>query len=103
MYVGMLPALWPILIDKHHLSLTLVGVFTTLSSLILVPAQPLTGHLVDRYGLLNVTVVAGLLLASILMSAVVYPTSFLVVGTMVVLARIGNSLLHPGAARQVTA
>jgi FSR family fosmidomycin resistance protein-like MFS transporter len=103
MYVGMLPALWPILIDKHHLSLTLVGAFTTLSSMVLVPAQPFTGHLVDRYGLLNVTVVAGLLLASILMPSVVYPASFLAVGAMVVLARVGNSLLHPGSARQVTA
>jgi FSR family fosmidomycin resistance protein-like MFS transporter len=103
MYVGMLPALWPILIDKHHLSLTLVGAFTTGSSLLLIPAQPLTGHLVDRYGLLNVTVVVGLLLASILMPAAVYPASFVAVAVMVIAARIGNSLLHPGSARQVTA
>jgi FSR family fosmidomycin resistance protein-like MFS transporter len=102
-YVGMLPALWPILIDKHRLSLTLVGAFTTLSSLALIPAQPVTGHLVDRYGMLAVTVVVGLLLASLLMPAVVYPASFLTVVVMVVLARLGNSLVHPGSARQVTA
>lgn len=102
-YVGMLPALWPILIDKHRLSLTLVGAFTTLSSLALMPAQPLTGHLVDRHGLLNVTIIAGLLLGSILMPAIVYPASFLAVVPMVILARVGNSLVHPGSARQVTA
>ncbi len=100
-YVTFLSPLWPILIEKYGISLTAVGVFTSVSTLALLPVQPVTGYVVDRYGL-AVILVASPIVAS-LSGLILLPRTFLMAALVIVLGKIGNAIFHPPAARVIAA
>ena len=49
-YVGLLPVLYPLLINRFHLNLATVGVVTLAYSGMAAVSQPVFGILADRYG-----------------------------------------------------
>ena len=94
MYFGMLSPLWPLLIDKLHLSLTSVGAVTSITGFLIMPVQPITGWLVDRHshgwfpvlGLIGVAVSFGLI-------GLVPSIGLLIL--CILCGRFANAIFHP--------
>lgn len=100
MYVSILNPLWPLLITKLQLSLTSVGAFTSIIGLLLLPVQPATGWLVDRFSR-GWFMMLGLTGAAVFMSLVGLVPTYSLLIVFVLVGRFANSIFHPHAAIMV--
>jgi len=95
---AVIPAVYPILKDKYHLTFTQIGLITFAYQLAASILQPFVGFYTDKkpqpyskiFGMLFT--LAGIILLS-------YATSFGIILVSVVLVGIGSSIFHPEASR----
>jgi len=99
MYLTFIPPLWPLFIERYALSLTTVGVVTTVLSVLVLPVQPVTGHIVDRRNPRALFVVGPVLSALAFSFLPVVPAFWMVIVLMAI-GRAANSLYHPPSAKQ---
>ena len=102
MYYATLIPLWPLLIDRMALTLTDVGIFTSLTSFMLMPVQPFIGWLVDRFPRAWFMIL-GLIGAALGMSFIGLAPTYTLLMVCVVFGRFSNSIFHPHAAMMVRA
>ncbi len=102
MYFATLIPLWPLLIVRLDLSLTDVGVFTSVTSFLLMPVQPITGWLVDRFPRAWF-MIFGLAGSALGMSLIGLAPTYALLMACVVIGRFSNSIFHPHAAMMVRA
>jgi FSR family fosmidomycin resistance protein-like MFS transporter len=99
MYLTFIPPLWPLFIQRYSLSLTTVGVVTTVLSVLVLPVQPVTGHIVDRRNP-RILFVVGPVLSALAFSFLGVVPAFWMVVLLMAIGRAGNSLYHPPSAKQ---
>jgi len=95
-YVGLLPVLYPLLINRFQLNLETVGLVTLAYSGIASVSQPLFGILADRHG----TRFTGLALVwtAATFSAVGFVPTFPGLVVLAALSGLGSGAFHPFAA-----
>src|SRR5919201_1684898 len=100
-YVGVLPVLYPLLIQRFQLSLETVGLVTLAYSGVASVSQPFFGWLADRYG----TRFTGLALAwtALTFSTLGFAPSFPALVAMAAAAGLGSGAFHPFGALNVGA
>src|SRR5919201_4960751 len=100
-YVGVLPVLYPLLIQRFELSLETVGLVTLAYSGVASVSQPFFGWLADRYG----TRLTGLALAwtALTFSTLGFAPSFPALVLMAAAAGLGSGAFHPFGALNVSA
>src|SRR5262252_11142073 len=98
-YVGLLPVLYPLLINRFHLNLATVGVVTLAYSGMAAVSQPLFGILADRYG----TRFTGLAVAwtATTFAAVGFVPTFPALVAVAALSGLGSGAFHPFGALTV--
>ena len=92
-YVGLLPVLYPLLIQRFHLDLGTVGLVTLAYSGMASVSQPLFGVLADRHG----TRFTGLTLAwtALTFASVGFVPSFPALVAVAALSGLGSGAFHP--------
>lgn len=98
-YVGLLPVLYPLLINRFHLNLETVGLVTLAYSGMASVSQPLFGILADRYG----TRLTGLALVwtAATFSAVGFVPTYPALVAVAALSGLGSGAFHPFGALTV--
>jgi MFS transporter, FSR family, fosmidomycin resistance protein len=96
-YMGFLTPLYPIIVDKFSLSLSLVGVVSMVAALAAAVSQPLFGMLYDRFGLTRAIYLAPLA-TGVLVSSLGVASSFPVFLVLLFLGCLGSSAFHPKGA-----
>jgi MFS transporter, FSR family, fosmidomycin resistance protein len=98
-YVGLLPVLYPLLINRFHLNLATVGLVTLAYSGMAAVSQPLFGILADRYG----TRFTGLAVAwtATTFAAVGFVPTFPALVAVAALSGLGSGAFHPFGALTV--
>jgi len=98
-YVGLLPVLYPLLINRFHLDFGTVGLVTLAYSGMASVSQPLFGILADRHG----TRFTGLALAwtAVTFAAVGFAPSFPLLVAVAALSGLGSGAFHPFGALTV--
>ena len=100
-YVGVLPVLYPLLIQRFELSLQTVGLVTLAYTGVASVSQPFFGWLADRHG----TRFTGLALAwtALTFSTLGFAPSFPALVAMAAAAGLGSGAFHPFGALNVSA
>jgi MFS transporter, FSR family, fosmidomycin resistance protein len=92
-YVGLLPVLYPLLIDKFALDLKTVGLLTLAYSGIASLAQPFFGWLADRFGTRRIGL--ALIWTALLFATIGFAPSFGIVLALAAAAGLGSGAYHP--------
>jgi FSR family fosmidomycin resistance protein-like MFS transporter len=96
-YMGFLTPLYPILMDKFGLSLSLVGAVSMAAALASALSQPFFGILFDRFGA-SASLYLAPLLTGLLVSALGIAPSFTVFLVLLCLGCLGSAAFHPKGA-----
>src|SRR5205807_6224003 len=98
-YVGLLPVLYPLLINRFHLDLGTVGLVTLAYTGMASVSQPLFGILADRYG----TRFTGLALAwtALTFASIGFVPTFPLLVAVAALSGLGSGAFHPFGALTV--
>ena len=98
-YVGLLPVIYPLLIQRFHLDLGTVGLVTLAYSGMASVSQPLFGVLADRYG----TRFTGLALAwtALTFASIGFVPTFPALVAVAALSGLGSGAFHPFGALTV--
>jgi FSR family fosmidomycin resistance protein-like MFS transporter len=100
MYMGFLPALLPLIVQRLDLTLTGVGLLISTVNLVSQLSQPLFGYLGDRTGR-RVLAIAGPLVTTLSMSWLGLVGSYELLLLTVVLGSLGTAVFHPQGAALV--
>jgi FSR family fosmidomycin resistance protein-like MFS transporter len=96
-YMGFLTPLYPIVMEKFGLSLSLVGVVSMVAALASALSQPLFGMLFDRFGV-SASLYLAPLLTGIFVSCLGPAPSFAVFLILLFLGCLGSAAFHPKGA-----
>ena len=98
-YAGVIPVLYPLLIDRFQLSLATVGLVSLAYSGMAAVSQPLFGFLADRFG----TRLTGLALCwtALIFSAIGFVTTFPQLVLLALASGLGSGAFHPLGALDV--
>lgn len=96
-YGGFLSALMPILIERWGLSLALAGALSSLRMVAASFAQPLAGHLADRWGY-KAFLLLGPGVTCTVMALLFHFPGYLALGGALFLAGLGTAAFHPAGA-----
>ena len=96
-YMGFLTPLFPIVMDRFGLSLSLVGTISMVAALASALSQPLFGMLFDRYGI-SASLYLAPLLTGILISCLGIAGSFPLFLVLLFLGCLGSAAFHPKGA-----
>lgn len=96
LYNSFISPLFPLFIEKHHLSLTQVGVIAGVSRFCAFVVQPSAGYLADRFQN-RVFILGGLMLAVIFIPLAGIAVSFWMLLFFIVIGSIGTAMFHPSA------
>jgi len=99
-YISFISPLYPVFIDRLHLSLTQVGVISGVNRLLAFIVQPSVGYFSDRYetkGFIG----AGLALCIVFIPLSGIAPSFWLLLLLVAAGSIGNAMFHPSATGMV--
>lgn len=99
-YISFVSPLFPVFIDKLHLSLTQVGIIAGVSRLLAFIVQPSVGYFADRYQT-RAFILGGLLLCIVFMPLSGIAPSFWVLLFFISVGSVGNSMFHPSATGMV--
>jgi len=97
LYMGFLPALLPLMVERLGLSLALAGGLVSIVNLASQLTQPVLGHFADRIGR-RVLVLVGPLVTTFAMASLGLMTSYEMLLVALLLGSFGNSAFHPQAA-----
>ena len=95
--MGFLTPLYPIIVDKFGLSLSLVGVVSMVAALASALSQPFFGMLFDRFGF-SASLYLAPLLTGLLVSCLGIAPSFTVFLVLLCLGCLGSAAFHPKGA-----
>lgn len=95
-YSAFITPILPFIAVKLGITMTVASLMISVSHLSSSIAQPLFGHLSDKYRR-RFFIIAGLLIASFFMSAIGLATNAYVLGIFIFLASLGVGLYHPQA------
>ena len=95
--MGFLTPLYPIIVDKFGLTLSLVGVVSMVAALASALSQPFFGMLFDRFGL-SASLYLAPLLTGLLVSCLGIAPSFTVFLVLLCLGCLGSAAFHPKGA-----
>lgn len=96
-YTAFLPPLLPRIMEKLELSITLAATLMMTLSLAASLAQPVLGHLADRYGR-RLLVVLGPVLSGVFLSLIGLAPSFGALLALLVIGGLGSAAFHPPGA-----
>jgi FSR family fosmidomycin resistance protein-like MFS transporter len=97
LYMGFLPALLPLIVERLGLSLTLAGGLVSVVNLASQLTQPILGHSADRIGR-RLLVIIGPLITTLAMASLGLMTSYQALLIALLLGSFGNSAFHPQGA-----
>jgi FSR family fosmidomycin resistance protein-like MFS transporter len=97
LYMGFLPALLPLIVERLGLSLALAGGLVSIVNIASQLTQPVLGHSADRIGR-RLLVLVGPLVTTIAMASLGLTTSYQMLLAALLLGSLGNSAFHPQGA-----
>lgn len=99
-YNSFVSPLFPVFIEKLHLTLAQVGIIAAVNRFLAFIVQPSIGYLADRYQS-RVFIIGGLLLSTVFIPLAGIAPSYGILMICIALGSIGSSMFHPSVAGMV--
>jgi FSR family fosmidomycin resistance protein-like MFS transporter len=100
-YSSFINPLFPLFVEKLHLSLAQIGIIAGLARLLAFIVQPSVGYLADRYQT-RVFILGGVLLPVVFIPLTGVAPTFLILLPCVAIGSIGSSMFHPSVTGMVS-
>ncbi len=99
-YSSFISPLFPVFVDKLHLSLTQVGIIAGISRFLAFIVQPSVGYLADRHQS-RIFILGGLLLTVVFIPLSGIAPSYLLLLPCIAVGSVGSSMFHPSVTGMV--